>query len=317
MNLASVVLLSAVAFGSPSGASATTAANTGDVRLSRCLVSLIEDVQVPALEPGPLAEVHVGEGTLVRQGERLATIDDRQAQLQKLAAERERDAAKARAESDIEVQYSQAAFEVADAELRQNEDVNARAPGSVPVAELRRLKLTRRRAELQIDKSRLDQQLAGMTAAAQQVAVDVADESIRRRQIDSPIDGMVVALLHRRGEWVNAGDAVARVVRMDRMWVEGFLSAADFDPAQIDGHAVEVRFELARQRTAQLPGKVVFVSPLVQAGNKFRVRAEVVNRMEQGQWLLRPGTEVDMTISLGPVGHGEAVTRGHGDTATR
>jgi multidrug resistance efflux pump len=316
MNLASVFLLSAVAFGSPSGAS-TANANTGEVQLSRCLVSLIEDVQVPALEAGPLAEVHVGEGALVRQGERLATIDDRHAQLQKLAAERERDAARARADNDIEVQYSQAAFEVADAELRQNEEINARAPGSVPVAELRRLKLTRRRAELQIDKSRLDQQLAGMTAAAQQVAVDVADESIRRRQIDSPIDGMVVALLHRRGEWVSAGEPVARVVRIDRMWVEGFLSAADFDPAQIDGQAVEVRFDLARQRTAQLPGKVVFVSPLVQAGNKFRVRAEVVNRMEQGQWLLRPGTEVDMTISLGPPQHADTATRRRGDTATQ
>jgi hypothetical protein len=43
---------------------------------------------------------------------------------------------------------------------------------------------------------------------------------------------------------------------------------------------------------------VVFVNPLVLPGGDFRVRAEVVNRMEQGQWVLRPGLEAEMVIDL-------------------
>ena len=41
----------------------------------------------------------------------------------------------------------------------------------------------------------------------------------------------------------------------------------------------------------------VAASPLVTAGNKYRVRAEVVNRTEKGQWLLRPGMTAAMTIA--------------------
>jgi hypothetical protein len=43
----------------------------------------------------------------------------------------------------------------------------------------------------------------------------------------------------------------------------------------------------------------VFISPLVQAGDKYRVRAEVENRTEAGAPLLRPGMTATMTIGLG------------------
>ena len=45
-------------------------------------------------------------------------------------------------------------------------------------------------------------------------------------------------------------------------------------------------------------GKVVFVSPLVSVGGNYDVFAEVNNRQEDGQWVLRPGLEATMTIHL-------------------
>ena len=44
---------------------------------------------------------------------------------------------------------------------------------------------------------------------------------------------------------------------------------------------------------------ITFVNPLVQAGGEYRVWAEVVNRQENGEWLLRPGLEAEMTIDVG------------------
>ncbi len=54
----------------------------------------------------------------------------------------------------------------------------------------------------------------------------------------------------------------------------------------------------ARGQTVRLPGKVVFVSPLVQAGDRYRVRAEVENRQQNEHWLLRPGMSASMTIHV-------------------
>jgi multidrug efflux pump subunit AcrA (membrane-fusion protein) len=62
---------------------------------------------------------------------------------------------------------------------------------------------------------------------------------------------------------------------------------------------VTVQVQIAGGKTAQFTGRVVFISPLVQAGDRYRVRAEVENRTEQGMPVLRPGMAATMTIALG------------------
>ena len=59
-----------------------------------------------------------------------------------------------------------------------------------------------------------------------------------------------------------------------------------------------MEIELSRGRKEQFKGRVVFVNPIVQAGNRYRVRAEVANRQEEGQWLLSPGSTATMVIHL-------------------
>jgi len=36
----------------------------------------------------------------------------------------------------------------------------------------------------------------------------------------------------------------------------------------------------------------------VRAGNKYRVRAEVENRLVGGHWIIRPGLPASMTIEI-------------------
>jgi len=270
---------------------------TSQVQVTHCLVSLIEDIEVPAKEAGALTQVTAREGDYVRAGQLLATIDDRQVQLQKLAAIQERSASLAKANDDIEVRYATAAHEVAGAELDRALAIQAKNSGAVSTQEVQKLRLAKHRDELQIDRSKLEMKIAGMAADVKQAAVDLADEAIARRQIVSPIDGLVVTRLHEKGEWVNAGEPVLQIVRMNRLRVEGFLSASEVGPEMIAGRPVVVEVALAQGRTAQLPGQITFISPLVQAGNKYRVRAEVNNRTEQGTPVLRPGMSATMTIA--------------------
>ena len=307
LNTTSVLLVSLLAVTGPiaksdspqAPAARPAATRVGETALLKhCLVSLIAEVQVPAQEAGALLSVPVKEGDNVSEGKPLAQLDDRQALVQKQAAELERGAAQAKANDDIEVRFAAASFEVADAELQQSLDINRRSSNSVSTSDIRRLTLAKKRAELQIDKSQLDLKVAKMSAAVQDAAVKASEQALARRKILSPIDGQVVAVYRQTGDWVNAGEPVAHLVRMDRLRVEGFLNAAEYDPAEVDGRPVTIEIELARGRKAQFKGQVVFVSPLLQAGNKYRLRAEVENRQENGHWLLRSGGTANMVIHL-------------------
>jgi multidrug efflux pump subunit AcrA (membrane-fusion protein) len=108
----------------------------------------------------------------------------------------------------------------------------------------------------------------------------------------------VVELKAREGEWVQAGDTVMRLVRVDLLRVEGYLNANEYRQSEIQGRPVDVAVTLAHGQKETFPGRVVFVKPLVQAGGEVLIRAEIKNRQENGVWLLDPGMNAEMTIQL-------------------
>ena len=137
-----------------------------------------------------------------------------------------------------------------------------------------------------------------MSADVHQATVAAAEENIERRKIVAPFDGVVVDVLRQRGEWVDTGEPVLRLIRLDRVRVEGFFDASQFNPEEVSGRPVTVEIERARGQRVRLPGTVVFISPLVQAGNKYRVRVEVENHQHEGHWLLGPGMTASMVIHI-------------------
>ena len=299
MRLFTLTMLIAVTMGAPLPQRQNgNPRSTNQAFIEHCQVFLIQDVEVPAEQAGRLMLVDVRENDIVEPDDLLAQIDDRQARLQKTAAELERNAAQTRAEDDIEVQYAKKSLELADAELMQDLAINRASPGVIPMADIRRKQLARHRAELQIDRSRLDLKVAKMNAEVQQAAVDAAENNILRMQINAPFKGVVIDVMKQKGEWVDIGEPVIRIVRMDRLRVDGFLNGKDFNPSDLSDGEVIVTVQLARGRVERFTGRVTFISPLVQAGNRFRIRAEVENRQHKGYWLLSPGMTATMTVDL-------------------
>lgn len=282
----------AVAGPEPRAAGAGVEQSAGAVKLSQCLVSLIEEAHVPAQEPGILVELAAREGQPVAAGARLARIDDARTVTAQKVAGLKLKVAQEQAGNNVNVRYAEAAAHVAHAEYEQAWRANQRSAGTVTEAELRRLMLTERRATLAIEQAELDLRVAGLEAKVQEAEVESATEEVQRRQIISPLDGVVVQVNRHVGEWVQPGDPVLHVVRMDRLRIEGFLCATDLanrdgqsvtrghSPAEIDGRQVTVTVNLTQGRRESFQGKVIFVSPLVQAGGEYRFWAEVENRKE-------------------------------------
>lgn len=281
-----------------------------DARVWPCQISLIDDVEIPAPESGILVSMEVREEQAVIEGQLLAVVDSRQQELQRHASEIERNAATAKASDDIEVRYAEAAYEKAAAELEDSLAINKRNEGSITQSRLRELRLERERARLQIERAKLDLKVAGMTAEVHEAKVKLTEESISRRRIVAPIDGEVIAVNQQPDEWVAAGDAVFRIVRLDRVRVEGLVNAKEYDPSEIAGRDVTVEVELARGRMVRFTGRVTHVNPMVKS-NLYRVRAEVENRREDDAWLLQPGREAAMVIHLQTPPRNAARLRSH------
>jgi len=270
--------------------------------LPHCLVSLVDEADVPAQEPGVITALTVKEGQRVAKGDLLARIDDVQAQCEKRKAQAEKAAAVEQATNDITVRYAQAEADVALFAYLKSKQAYDAVPGSVTQVDLKRLNLEHERAVLSIDKAKLDMRVAAFTAEEKGAEADAADEAIRRRQIKAPLDGVVSQITPHLGEWVKPGDSVVHILRMDRLQVEGFLEAKQYPQSEIRDRTVTVTLKGAKNtEPVEFTGRIVFVSPQEEAGNEYRIKAEVENRLVPGsnvEWLLHPGTNVTMRIDL-------------------
>ena len=268
------------------------------VTLSQCTVSAEDAVLVSAQEAGVLQEIPVREGQEVKTGELLAQIDDLIPRMKQEVAKYKLQVADKEAADTINITYSKLAAEVAKNELEKANEANRRVKNAYPDIEVQRLRLEKDKMVLSIDKAVKEWEVAALQKSVSKAELDAAQADMDHRKILSPLDGLVVELLRRKGEWVQMGDQVMRLVRIDVLRVRGELDASKYTPADIEDRPVQVTFTLPGGHKETLSGKVVFVKPVISAGDTFLVRAEVQNRNQNGRWLLNPGRTADMTIQL-------------------
>jgi multidrug efflux pump subunit AcrA (membrane-fusion protein) len=326
MQVTLIALSTAFLLAGPQSASAQEP-SSGTFPVSGCLITLINDVNVPAQEAGVLKElktpvlnqdgtpvldaggnpsyVEVREGIEVVEGQLLGRIDDEMERKLKEVAQFKLEVAEKEARNTISVDYSKAAYAVAHAEVEQAKEANRRYPGTVPPAELNRMILARTQADLQIDQSEYELEINAVSVSVREAENEVAELQIARRQILAPVDGVVVERYVDEGEWVKPGDPVLRIVRINRVRIEGTVQSSRLSPARLrKGQRVTVRLDPDQGQA--VPGHIVFVSPLMSTGARFEVWAEVENkriptdpsRPEEGVWLLSPGLQAEMTIHL-------------------
>ncbi len=182
MNL--ILLTAALAMTGPvSGGKAAVPPPVGDPVIEHCLVSLIEEAQIPGREPGVVAALEAKEGMQVKAGTIIGRIDDSEPTALKRVKMKEHDTEKEKATNDVNVRYAIAATEVAKLAYEKSLEADSRVKGSVTKIDLNKLKLEWRKAELQIEQAQLEKKVAGLTSDVKGAEVDSADLSIRRREI--------------------------------------------------------------------------------------------------------------------------------------
>lgn len=274
--------------------------------IADCIVSAKDHIQLPAQQAGVILALEtedgqrVEEGVVVGEGQLIGKLDDEDAAARYDAATKEYQVAVAQTDkARNSVEAAVATEEVAKAEIEESYAVNLRVPDSIPKTQIRRQVLTATRAATEKGVAESDVEVAVLTTDSKQAEMTVVGLNLKKHQIVSPLGGIVVQLYRKPGEWVKPGDAIARIIRMDTLRVEGFVDASKYLPEDIDRRSVTVIIKRPNREPEEFTSKISFVSPVVEASGEYRVWAEVENRVARGKhWVLRPGMEAAMIIDL-------------------
>ncbi len=279
----------------------------GVIQVPHGLVTAIDDVKVPARDAGSLTKLYVKGGELVNADVVLGEIDNRDTLAKQRIAQGELDAATAQANSKAEIEAAKKGRDVALAEYQSALEIKAKNPGAISDQELRRAKFQWERAVAQIQVAETDNLVAGLTAVMKRAQLDATDIELGKKKIEAPIQGQIVEVYKKVGEWVTPGDPVLRLVRLDRVRVEGFVYAAEAGRGDVEGKPVKVIVDLPGGKDLPdgkkitLNGRVDYASPLIEGSGRnrqYRIWAEVENQFVNGHFLIQPGSSAELQVDI-------------------
>jgi macrolide-specific efflux system membrane fusion protein len=193
--------------------------------------------------------------------------------------------------------------EVAKADYDQAVEINRKSPRTVSETEVRRLKLTWERGVLQKEVAELELSVAKLTAIAKKTAMDAADNEIRRRKLVAPMDAIVDQVMAKHDEWVQPGQPMMELVRIDKLRMEAYLNASEVSPLEVAGRNVVIEITVKDPRSEKskierFESKINFVSSQIVADGAYRIATDFDNRQDGDEWVVRPGMIGNMTIKL-------------------
>ncbi|MDX1974777.1 MAG: efflux RND transporter periplasmic adaptor subunit [Rickettsiales bacterium] len=147
------------------------------------------NIAVGAFLSGIVTEIRVTEGESVKQGDILFVVDKRSAEAE--VAVKEKDVASAEALLNV----GKATFEDEDAQLKRL--MSLQAGQAVSVEQQQRQLFATRRARAQ-----LDQAIASLDSA--KASLGYAKVTLEKHSVRAPVDGEILKIQTRAGEYVNA-----------------------------------------------------------------------------------------------------------------
>jgi macrolide-specific efflux system membrane fusion protein len=263
------------------------------IQVDAVQVTLIKQVVVPAEDAGVIDSAMVKEGDLVKEGDILARISDAESQLERRKAQIEMDIAELRSKNDVNIRYAKKSSEVMAAELKRSEEAVALVKTAVSKTELDRQRLAVEKTDLEIEQAEMDLKEQSLNYQLKANEYALATRAVERREIRSPISGKIVEVSKQRGEWVEPGNQVFRIVEIDRLRVKGYININQLLGIS-EGRPVTLFIDVPGRTRMEFPGKLVFISPEVNEvnGEQVEIWAEVENK----NLTLRPGMHGTLVI---------------------
>ena len=240
-----------------------------------------------------------------------------------------REIARRKAENQVRILAAQKAEAVAKNELSRASEARRAYIDSVSRSEIDGLRLAYERANLETEQAKFDREIDELTAASEdevssihqlniqrgrvereqteyerkiaqlnvtdkKYAAEMASLFAKRHWITAPIDGSVVEIYRQPGEWVPQGQPVVRLVRLDRLRAEGFVSTRWLRFLK-KGKKAELTIHVSDDEDLHREGQVSFVSPEIDSVNdEVRFWVEFDNRDRD----VLPGMRLRLTLQV-------------------
>ncbi|MFV0442482.1 MAG: HlyD family secretion protein [Planctomycetaceae bacterium] len=160
-------------------------------------------------------------------------------------------------------------------------------------------------SDLEVARSEADQEVSELQASLKRHELEMARLDLSRRKIVSPLDGVVVQVYRQRGEWVEPGEPVLRVLRLNRLWAEGYIRVDDLSKC-VEDAPVRLTVQLNPDEALEVEGQIVYVGREVDPINReVLIRAEIPN----DNLRLLPGMEGDLVVQAKPAAKAKAAPR--------
>lgn len=241
-------------------------------------------VRLSSKEPGVIESI-LQLGDRVNVGQTIAQLDQDLPRAQMNAAEKEYEIAKIESANDVDLRFARVSSKVNQAVLERSKAANLQYKKALSKTEIERLRLELQRSCLSLEQAErtsrtnlLNEQLKG-----EQVAI--AEIQLSNRTISAPISGLVTEVSIEKGEWVNSGQPIARIVNTDKLRFTGFVDSREILPSAIAESASlivdfkgDIDSDEAKDSTDDVDVTVTFVNPEIDpASGLYEVRAEVDN----------------------------------------
>ena len=265
---------------------------TDAIVIKNAILKPIQTVSVAAGVAGVIERVLVTEGDIVSVDQTIVKIRCDDAKLNHERATVALATATAKATRDVDIRLAEKSSQVAEQELGRTLKANSLAADTYPANEVDRYRLMFERSKIEIERFKLDQQLAILAKKQAEIELKQTQQAIDRHAIRSSTQAMVVSVEKHAGEWVDPNTKMLELMSIDRLRVEGFLDANDALELK-KGQPTNVIIMVSKTPHI-LQGKVAFVSPTANPANgQIRVFIEVENQNAR----FRPGMTVAATIS--------------------
>jgi len=149
--------------------------------------------------------------------------------------------------------------------------------------------------ELMLEGTR-EEQVAQQEAKVKMMAykVELIKEQLRKKSIKSPFSGVVINKFVEKGEWIERGRKVVRVVQLDPLRIDIMVPEKVIPHVKID-NTTHIRFDSLNP--SHIRGKVSAVLPFADTASRtFPVRIRVKN--PEGK--LKVGMIARVSLSYGP-----------------
>ncbi len=294
-SLAILVTLVYIVAAQPTASADDALGAAAEISVSNAVLKTIESTTVASQVSGIISNFSAKEGMSVTQGQPLGKVHDEALRLELARLKTATEIAKKKHASDIDKRLAAKSQAVAENEYQRAIQANARVRDTYPLNEIDRLKLISDRAKLEIERTNYMTEMAALDIAQTEHEYRKSYEVYSRHQIVAPVSGVITSVEKKVGEWVEPGTDLFRIVRLDRLRIEGFINAVQAVD-KLEGRDARVTVVMGNT-THETTGKVVFISPDVNSINSLvRVYLEIDNSKNQ----LRPGLQVKANILESP-----------------